>query len=74
MLKVKDLLEEAALLYFGQTISDAHKAGTCIKCKKPAIANCYSEAGKKEYKISGLCEKCFDEITIVQSYTDNEEE
>lgn len=34
----------------------------CINCKKPALNNCYSEDGRKEVAISGLCEKCFDEI------------
>jgi hypothetical protein len=26
------------------------------------LANCYSEAGRREYHISGLCERCFDAI------------
>jgi len=47
---------------FDKTISDAHKDGTCINCNEDALTNCYSEAGEREYKISGLCEKCFDEL------------
>ena len=47
----------------GETIEEAHEAGLCIQCKQLALPNCYSEAGKREYRISGLCEKCFDEIT-----------
>jgi len=35
--------------------------GICIKCQKPPTF--YSEAGKREYHISGLCEPCFDNIT-----------
>lgn len=35
--------------------------GLCISCHKPALPRCYSEAGRREYSISGLCEKCFDE-------------
>lgn len=34
--------------------------GLCISCGQPALKNCYSEAGRREYSISGLCEKCFD--------------
>jgi len=34
----------------------------CIKCEQFALPNCYSETGRREFKISGLCEKCFDEI------------
>jgi len=34
----------------------------CIQCKEPALPKCYSDAGRKEYRISGLCELCFDKI------------
>lgn len=37
--------------------------GLCISCHEPAIPKCYSEAGRREYSISGLCEKCFDEAS-----------
>jgi hypothetical protein len=39
---------------------DAKAKGLCFKCKQPALPKCYSDAGRKEYKISGLCEQCFD--------------
>lgn len=48
---------------FGMTKAEALKSGICIQCKEPAIPKCYSAAGEREYKISGLCEVCFDEIT-----------
>jgi hypothetical protein len=41
---------------------DSLKNGLCIQCKMPALENCYSNEGIKEYKMSGLCEKCFDEM------------
>ena len=44
------------------TKAEAHRTGICIQCKEPAFLKCYSEAGKREYKISGLCEQCFDKI------------
>jgi len=47
---------------YGQTTEEAVATGLCIQCKQPAIQNCYSEEGKREYYISGLCEKCFDKI------------
>ena len=47
---------------FKMTIGEAIEKGICIQCKDPALPNCYSDAGIEEYKISGLCEKCFDEI------------
>ena len=46
---------------FGVTKEEAQTEGLCVNCKEPALPKCYSEAGKAEYKISGLCEKCFDE-------------
>jgi len=47
---------------YGITKSEACELGVCVQCKEEALPKCYSEAGRKEYKISGLCEKCFDEI------------
>ena len=49
---------------YGLSIDEAHRQGVCIQCKEKAIPKCYSNAGYREYKISGLCEKCFDEITM----------
>ncbi len=43
-----------------QTVAEAIEEGICIDCKEPAIPKCYSEAGLREYHISGLCETCFD--------------
>lgn len=48
---------------FGMTKDKATTKGICIQCKEEALPKCYSDAGRKEYYISGLCEKCFDEIT-----------
>ena len=44
---------------FGIGLSEATAKGICIACKEPAM--CYSEAGRREYYISGMCERCFDE-------------
>ena len=45
------------------TVEEANKKGICLQCKEEAIPKCYSEAGKREFYISGLCELCFDNIT-----------
>lgn len=55
---LKDLTSDKA---FGMTKQEAIKKGVCINCKEPPTF--YSEAGRKEYKISNLCEPCFDKIT-----------
>ena len=58
--KLKDSLAREA---FGETKQEAQQFGSCIYCKQLALPRYYSEAGKREYRISGLCELCFDEIT-----------
>jgi hypothetical protein len=47
---------------FNQTTNEAQSTELCIQCKEPALPKCYSEMGKREYYISGLCEECFDGI------------
>lgn len=47
---------------FGMSKQEGLSSGLCIDCKEEALPKCYSEAGKKEFKISGLCEQCFDKI------------
>lgn len=49
---------------FGKTVSEANAEGLCIQCKEPALEKCYSSAGRREWQISGLCEECFDTITM----------
>ena len=45
---------------FGMTREEAWKDGLCVECKKPATF--YSDAGRAEYKLSAMCEPCFDEM------------
>jgi len=59
---LQQLKDNLATELYGQTTQSAQATGLCIQCHKPAMENCYSEAGRREYLISGLCEKCFDEI------------
>jgi len=60
---LKELQDIMSKETFGISKSEAHSTGICIQCRQPAVPNCYSAAGRREYAISGLCEKCFDEIT-----------
>jgi len=46
----------------GISRSEAWEKGICIECKELALPKCYSPAGKREYGISGMCEKCFDAL------------
>lgn len=41
------------------TLTEAHEKQLCVSCRKPPTF--YSDAGRREYSMSGLCEPCFDE-------------
>jgi len=64
MISLENYKEHIVQHLFCKTIKEAHVLGTCIHCDKPALQNCYSEAGRREYRISGLCEKCFDKLSV----------
>lgn len=64
------LCDAVSLASFGLTRTQALAQGVCINCRK-AVKNekgewraslFRTEAGKREYPISGLCEVCFDKI------------
>ena len=57
--KLKDSLMKEG---FEITKPEAHEKGICINCLEIALPKCYSNAGHKEYRITGLCEPCFDKI------------
>jgi len=61
-MNLDDLKRTLAKETFGETVEDSHSAGRCIMCKRPPLF--YSEAGQAEFKISGLCEFCFDISTL----------
>lgn len=62
MKNLQEFKDEMARNAFGAAPSDI--PGHCIQCREGfSPSNVYSEAGWKETKISGLCERCFDEIT-----------
>jgi hypothetical protein len=48
----------------GEDSIELRNKALCIDCKEPAIPKCHTEAGIKEYAISGLCEECFDKIFV----------
>ena len=62
-MKMEEFADEIAKSLYGKTRKEAVESGNCIQCNQPALQNCYSEAGRREFAISGLCEKCFDQIT-----------
>lgn len=70
---MKELIDDIGQQVFGMSLTGAHEANVCICCHKPVFNEdgffseelFHSEAGKKEYSISGMCEKCFDKLFAV---------
>ena len=63
---LENLKDNLSKNLFGMTKAEAHAKNICIQCQEPAIQKCYSDAGREEYRISGLCELCFNEIFGVE--------
>ena len=59
---MKEFQDNLAKQLFGVERSEAIRQSICVDCKQPAHQRCYSPAGLKEYRISGLCEVCFDKL------------
>lgn len=60
--ELEDLNESMGQQLYKASPAECKAMGICIDCKEPAIPNCYSDAGRKEFYISGLCERCFDSL------------
>lgn len=58
--KLQDFKDEVSKMAHGMTRGEAVVRGICISCKEPATW--YSEAGRREYHISGMCEPCWDKL------------
>lgn len=53
-----ELQKEMSRDVFGMTKEDALAQNICIQCKR--VPTFSSDAGRREYQISGVCEPCFD--------------
>ena len=51
--------EPIAKAMFGMTVSEAKEKAVCVICKGDA-SSFRDELSRKEYTISGLCQKCQD--------------
>ena len=58
-MKLQDFKDALSQTEHGMTAHEAQGAGLCVVCKKPPTF--YSEAGRREFGISGMCEPCFDD-------------
>jgi hypothetical protein len=53
-----DFVEQGYRAAFGETREEAKAKRLCVVCKQPPTFT--TEAGRREYDISGVCEPCFD--------------
>jgi len=60
---LRDFQDAVSREAHGMTRGEAMEKGVCVDCKKPdALSRCHSEAGRREYAISGMCEECWDRM------------
>jgi len=57
-MNLQEFRNDLAASIYGMTKTEALDKGVCISCRKPPTFS--TEAGRREYPISGLCEPCFD--------------
>jgi hypothetical protein len=62
MKALDEFKEEFAKSIYNRSPAECKKAGICIQCQRPALDHCYSDAGRKEFMISAMCEECFDAL------------
>lgn len=55
-------LDKVAMVTYGITCDQARAKKICINCKASIKGRIITLAGEREYKMSGLCEICFDAI------------
>ena len=61
MTKMNQFKEDVALSVFGRSRVVAQAVGQCVCCGKPA-ESFRDQLSLKEYGISGLCQRCQDEV------------
>lgn len=59
---IRKFADDLAQAECGMTQTEAWSKGVCVECRQPALPKCYSEAGRGEYRISAICERCFDAV------------
>ena len=59
-MSLQDFKNRLSTDLYDMTAEEGIEQGICIDCREEALPKCYSDAGKKEFAISGLCEMCWD--------------
>ncbi len=61
------------LVDFKQDAAAARAKGLCVICGEEAAGHVHTEAGRREYEISGSCEDCFDKMFAEDEDEDEDE-
>ena len=69
-MSLQELKDNLAKDLFGETSTEAQNIDHCICCNQPIFQGSkgdgpgciYSSEGNREYRISGICEHCFDSM------------
>ena len=60
--EIKKVLDNITKNCFGKTKTDAEAEGVCVFCHKPInMEDFKDDLSRKEYEISGICQKCQDD-------------
>ncbi len=60
---LEELKDELSLRLFGRKLSEALEQGICVRCgARVRLEDFRDELSKKEYYLSGLCQRCQDEV------------
>lgn len=60
--KIYEFKNDVAASIFGISLKEAHSRKICVSCKEAITFP--TEISEREYEISGLCDICFDNITL----------
>jgi hypothetical protein len=61
-MNLQEFKDKLAIDACGITAQQAWDKGICIECKQTAAPKCHTAAGHGEYRISAMCEECFDKL------------
>ena len=59
--EIQDFLDYCNKISYGKTRKEADKEGVCLYCGE-VLGGFKADINKKEYEISGMCQKCQDEF------------
>ena len=61
--EIKEFFDVVAEKNFGKSKTDAENEKVCVFCHKPIeMKNFRNEISIREYRISGICQKCQDDM------------